>query len=1042
MLFNLIVSASLRNRLLVLAAALLVAGYGAFMLPRIPVDVFPDLNRPTVTLMTEAEGLAPEEVEQLVTFPLETAMNGMPGVTRVRSVSGVGLSIVYVEFAWGTDIWRNRQQAAERLALVRDRLPAGVAPQMAPVSSIMGEIMLVGMTGEGVTPMDLRDLADWVVRPRLLTIPGISQVIPIGGEVRQYRVVPDLARLLALGVGNEQLAAALRQFGTNTGGGYVDQAGREYLIRNIGRTTRLEDLRNAVVDWRAGQPILLRQVAEVDFAPRFRRGDAGLDGGPAVILSVQKQPGADTVALTREVERALAELQSAMPPGVGTDRLQFRQADFIETSIRNVEQVLVEALVVVGLVLFAFLLNIRTTAISLLAIPLSVLVTALVFSALGLSINTMTLGGLAIAVGELVDDAVVDVENILRRLKENRERPEPLPVLRVIATASQEVRSGIVYATMIVVLVFVPLFALSGIEGRLFAPLGIAYVVSILASLLVSVTVTPVLCSFLLPRMRRLGHGDGWLLRQLKAGQERLLLWAFRRPRLIYGVAGAAVLASLAAVPLLPRSFLPPFNEGTLTINVTYRPGISLAESSALGSAAERLLLQVPEVKGVGRRTGRAELDEHAEGVHSTEIDADLRPGRPRAEVLADIRNRLAVLPAAINIGQPIGHRLDHMLSGVRAQIALKIYGDDLDTLIALAERLRGHLEAEVPGLADLQVERVVRIPQLRVAVDRERAALYGVSAAQLTGTLQTLTGGQVVSQVLDGPRRVDVVLRLRDEDRTSAALAAALVETPGGRVPLSLLARVEEADGPNQILRENARRRIVVLANTDGRADPGAVVDRIRTVLAQENLPRGYSTALEGSFQAQEEASRTIAVLFLVSLSLIFVVLYSRYRSAVLALVIMGNVPLALIGAVAALWIAGQPLSVASLVGFVTLTGIATRNGILKVSHYLNLALLEGERWGLALVLRGSRERLAPVLMTALSAGLALVPLLVGADAPGKEILHPVAVTIFGGLVSATLLDTVLTPLLFHRLGRPALERLLRHRASTMPAGHPAEAF
>ncbi len=1042
MLFNTLVSASLRNRLLVIAAALLVAGYGAFVLPRLPVDVFPDLNRPTVTLMTEAEGLAPEEVEQLVTFPVETAMNGMPGVTRVRSVSAVGLSIVFVEFSWGTDIWRNRQQAAERLALVRERLPAGVTPQMAPVSSIMGEIMLVGLSGDSVSPMDLRDIADWVIRPRLLTIPGISQVIPIGGEVRQYRVVPDLARMQALDVSQEQLTAAIRQFGTNSGGGYVDQGGREWLIRNIGRTTRLEDLRDAVVAWRQGQPILLRQVADVDFAPRFRRGDAGLDGRQGVILSVLKQPGADTVELTREVERALAELQTGMPQGVRADRIQFRQADFIERSIGNVERVLVEALVVVGLVLFAFLLNVRTTAISLLAIPLSVLITALVFQMLGLSINTMTLGGLAIAIGELVDDAVVDVENILRRLRENRERAVPLPVLMVIARASQEVRSGIVYATLIVILVFLPLFALSGIEGRLFAPLGVAYVVSILASLIVSITVTPVLCSFLLPRMKRLERGDGWLLRGLKAGQERLLLWSFRRPRFVVAVAALAVAGAAVTVPFLPQSFLPPFNEGTLTINVTFRPGISLADSSALGAFAERLILQVPEVTGVGRRTGRAELDEHAEGVHSGEIDVDLRPGRLRAEVLADIRSRLSILPAAVNIGQPIGHRLDHMLSGVRAQIALKIFGDDLDTLITLAERLRARLEAEVPGLADLQTERVVRIPQLRVAVDRERAALYGISAARLTEALQALTGGQVVSQVLDGPRRVDVVLRLRDEDRTGAALAEALVETPGGRVPLSLLARIEEADGPNQILRENARRRIVVLANVAPGADTASVVGRIRQVMSEAGIPRGYSAALEGTFQAQEEASRTILALALVSLGLIFVVLYSRYRSAVLALVIMGNVPLALVGAVAALWIAGQPLSVASLVGFVTLTGIATRNGILKVSHYINLALLEAERFGLALVLRGSRERLAPVLMTALSAGLALLPLLIGADEPGKEILHPVAVTIFGGLLTSTLLDAVLTPLLFHRFGRAALERLRARGTESGVAPGRAEAY
>jgi heavy-metal exporter, HME family len=1048
MLFNTLVSFSLRNRLFVLIAAALVTAYGLFTLQRLPFDALPDLNRPTVTLITEAEGLAPEEAEQLVSFPVETAMNGLPGVIRVRSVSSPGLSIVYVEFGWDTDVWRVRQLASERLSQIREQLPAGASPVMAPVSSIMGEIMLVAMTAPAdgsVSAMDLRDLAEWVVRPRLLTIPGISQVIPIGGEVRQFRVMPDLARLHALDLSHDELTAALRRFGTNSGGGYVDQAGREYLIRNLGRTTRLEDLRNAVVGWRPGQPILLRQVAEVDFGARFRRGDAGVDGRPAVILAVQKQPGADTIPLTRQVEAALAELKPAMPRGVVADRVQFRQADFIERSIANLRQVLKEAAVVVAVVLFAFLLNLRTTAISLTAIPLSVLLTAIVFSAFGMSINTMTLGGLAIAVGELVDDAVVDVENIFRRLRENRGRGDPEPALRVIARASQEVRSGIVYATAIVVLVFVPLFALSGIEGRLFAPLGVAYITSVLASLVVSITVTPVLCSYLLPRMRRLGEREGRMLSWLKARNDRALLAAFRRPGLVFAVAALGVLGAGASVPSLPRAFLPAFNEGTALVTITYQPGISLAESSALGAAAERLLLEVPEVKGVGRRTGRAELDEHAEGVHSTELDLDLeRSARSRAEILADVRARLAALPAAVNIGQPISHRLDHMLSGVRAQIALKIFGDDLDTLRALAEQLRARLAERVPGLADLQVERQVRIPQLRIAVDHERAALYGVSSAALTTVLQALTNGQVVSQIVDGARRYDVVLRLADADRTTARLADALVETPGGRVPLRLLARVEEADGPNQILREGARRRIVVLANTDGQADMTRVVADIRREMAATALPQGYSFALEGTFQAQEEATRRIAALSLVSLALIFAVLYSRYRSAALAAIIMANVPLALIGAVAALWLAGRPLSVATMVGFVTLAGISTRNGILKVSHYLNLALREGERWGLALILRGSRERLAPVLMTALSAGLALLPLTVGADAPGKEILHPVAITILGGLVSATLLDAFVTPLLFHRFGRPALERLRAGRAgrADAPAGALPETF
>ena len=1049
MLFNTLVTFSLRNRLFVLVAAMLVTVYGAWTLTRMPVDVFPDLNKPTVVLMTEAEGMAPEEAEQLVSFPIETAVNGLPGVTRVRSVSSVGLSIVYVEFDWGADIWRARQQVNERLGQIAGQLPPRVQPMMAPVSSIMGEIMLVAMTAPAdgsVSAMELRTLADWVMRPRLLTIPGVSQVIPIGGEVRQFRVMPDLHRLNALDIDFAALQAALRQFGTNAGGGYVDQAGREFLIRNLGRTTSLEDLRNAPVGFRDGQAILLRQVAEVDFGARFRRGDAGVDGGNAVILGIQKQPGADTIRLTQAVEAALADLQSAMPRGVRGDRVKFRQANFIETSIRNLQTVLAEAAVVVAIVLFAFLLNVRTTFISLTAIPLSILLSVIVFSWIGISINTMTLGGIAIAVGELVDDAVVDVENVFRRLGENRHAATPAPILQVIAAASMEVRSGIVYATMIIIMVFLPLFALTGIEGRLFAPLGIAYIVAILASLVVSITVTPVLCYFLLPKMKNLGEHEGWLVRKLKALNDRLLRWAFARRGAVLGVAGLAVLAAGASVPFLPRLFLPAFNEGTVLISLTFQPGISLNQSSELGRAAENIVRQVPEVRGVGRRTGRAELDEHAEGVHRSELDVDLAPSaRSRAEVLGDLRDRLAVLPGSVSIGQPISHRLEHMLSGVQAQIALKVFGDDLDTLRALAETIRARLATSVPGLVDLQLERQVRVPQLRIAIDHERASLYGVSTAAILEKMQALTGGIVVSQILEGSRRYDLVMRLADADRTTESLANALIETPGGRVPLRMLARVEDADGPNQVLREGARRRIVVQANTDGKVDMAQAVAGIRAELARIELPPGYSTSLEGTFQAQEEAMQTIGLLGLLSLAMIFTVLYSRYRSATLALIIMGNVPLALIGAVLAIWISGQPLSVATLVGFVTLTGIAARNGILKISHYLNLALHEGEKWGLALVLRGSAERLTPVLMTALAAGLALIPLTIGADAPGKEILHPVAVTILGGLVSATLLDTFVTPILFHRFGRPALERLrveAEAARETAPLGAVPETF
>ena len=1028
--FSFLVATSLRNRLFVIAAALVLVAYGSWMLPRVPVDVFPDLNKPTVTLMTEADGLAPQEVEQLVTYPLETSMNGMPGVTRVRSVSGVGLSIVYVEFDWGIDIYRSRQLVAERLSLVGEQLPEGVVPQMGPVTSIMGEIMLIAVTSDTASAMEIREIADFVMRPQLLTIAGVAQVIPIGGEVRQYRIVPNVAALQALGVTYEQIEAAVARFGTNTGGGFIDQNGREYLIRNVGMTQRLEDLRNTVVAQDGAQAVFLHQVAQVDFAPRVKRGDAGFQGKPAVIVSIQKQPGADTVDLTARIEQALADIQRTLPDGVSATNLQFRQATFIETSVDNVKTVLVEAAVVVAVVLILFLMNWRATFISLTAIPISILVTVLVFAAFGLTINTMTLGGLAIAIGELVDDAVVDVENIIRRLKENRTLAVPRPVLEVIASASQEVRSGIVYATMIVILVFIPLFALSGIEGRLFAPLGVAYIVSILASLVTSITVTPVLAYYLLSGKTRSQHRDTFVVRHLKRGNAALLEIAFSHRTLLFATVALAVGAATYAATLLPRAFLPPFNEGTLTISLAYNPGIALAETHRLGTIAENLIAEVPEVVSVGRRTGRAELDEHAEGVHSSEIDVDLeRSDRSKDEVMAEIRSRLAILPASLNVGQPISHRLDHMLSGVRAEIALKIYGDDLDRLLSLADGLRQRLTG-IPGLVDLQVEKQVRIPQLRVDVDHERAALYGLTPAAVTEALETMSNGRTVSQIVEGNRRFDVVMRLSDQDRSTTGLEDLLIATPTGHVPLRMIATVEETDGPNQVLRENGQRRIAVLGNTDGERDMAAIVSDIRAAIAAAEWPQGYVTALEGTFQAQEEASIRIGLLSLVSLILIFVVLYSRYQSGVLALIVMGNIPLALIGSVIALNIAGQPLSVASMIGFITLAGISARNGILKVSHYINLALYEGEHFGKDLVVRGSLERLSPVLMTALSAGLALIPLLVGAGEPGREILHPVAVTIFGGLVSATLLDTFLTPVLFLAFGRKPLERILAGRA------------
>lgn len=1024
--FQKLLGFSLHHRLFVVIAALMLAGYGAFTLPTLPVDVFPDLNRPTVTLLTEAEGLAPQEVEQLVTYPIEATLNGMPGVVRLRSVSSVGLSIVTVEFDWQTDIYKNRQLVSERLAILRQQLPAGVHTQMGPVTSIMGEIMLIAVTSDQVPAMELREIADWVIRPQLLTVSGVAQVIPIGGEVRQYRVSPNLIAMQRLNVTEKMIEGVITDFGTNTGGGFIDQNSREYLIRNIGRSTKLEDLRNLVVDMRGGQPILLRQVADVSFAAQVKRGDAGFQGKPAVIIGVQKQPNADTVKLTRHIEDELAQLQPTLPTGVNANQVQFRQATFIENSISNVKSVLIEASVVVGIVLLLFLMNWRATFISLTAIPISILITVLVFKAFGLSINTMTLGGLAIAIGELVDDAVVGVENVLRRLQLNGLKDSPAPRLQVIKNASHEVRSSIIYATAIIVLVFVPLFAITGLEGQLFRPLGVAYIVSILASLVVSVTLTPVLCHYLLRAKTETKDGDTGLVRALKSANKSLLNWTFSNARVLTASVLAAICVAGWAATQLPRSFLPAFNEGTALVSIIYDPGISLAESNRLGHAAEKIVMQVPEVVSVGRRTGRAELDEHAEGIHSSELDIDLEASaRSRAEVLADIRARLGVFPAAVNIGQPISHRLDHMLSGVRAQIAVKIFGDNLDQLRSIAANMEQKL-ATIPGVVDLQLEKQVLIPQLQVKPNYERAALFGMTPSAVTETLAHLSNGRVLSEIVDGNRRFNVVLRLKDEDRSIAGLRDALVATPTGYVPLSRLADVVEADGPNQILRENQRRRIVVFANSDGSRDMAAIIDDIRQVVATTELPQGVFTRLEGQFKAQEEAARSIAMLSLISFALIFLVLYSRYQSAILSSIVLANIPLAMIGSVAALWAFGLTFSIASLIGFITLTGITARNGILKISHYINLALYEGEQFGEDLVIRGTLERLRPVLMTALSAGLALVPLMIGADVPGREILHPLAVTIFGGLLSATLLDAVFTPLLFLKFGERPLKKLL----------------
>jgi HME family heavy-metal exporter len=1029
--FKWLLESSLANRLLVLIAAVVLMVYGAFTLTRTPVDVFPDLNKPTVTVMTEAGGMAAEEVEQLITFPLETAMNGLPGVESVRSTSSAGLSFLYVTFDWSVDIYRARQLVSERLSAMEEGLPEGLVPRMGPISSIMGEIMQIAIPVDEkkTTPMAVREYADWVLRPRLLAIPGVAQVIPIGGEVRQFQVQPNTVRMAELGITHDQLEAALRGFSANTSGGFLEMNGREVLIRHLGRTSRLEDLSQLAVGSKGGQPILLRQIAEVSFAAAVKRGDGGFAGKPAVILGIQKQPTADTIALTRSIEAALEGLQPSLPAGMEAPRVTFRQASFIEASITTLQGKLIGASVFVAVILFFFLGTLRPTVIALTAIPVSIFITALVFRYFGLSINTMTLGGLAIAIGGLVDDAVVDVENILRRLKADRARPphERQPTLRLVAQASMEVRSGILYATVIIVLVFLPLFALPGIEGRLFVPLGVAFIASTLASLMVSVTVTPVLSYYLLPRLKTLDHGDTRVLAWLKRHYRGALQAVLNRPRAALAAAGVAVLTAAAAVPFFPTTFLPPFNEGTLLVGIRLNPGVTLSESSALARQAEVLMMQVPEVTHVGRRSGRAELDEHAEGVHVSELDVGLKPAeqltRPMDEVRAHIRRQLANLPAAIEVGQPISHRIDHMLSGVRSQIAIKIYGEDLDVLRGQADALQQRL-ATIPGIADLQIEKQVLAPQIKVRVDYAAAAQYGVPAPQILATLQGLVEGERVAQIVEGNRRFALVVRLPESARSLEGLGQILIETPSGRIPLSKVASIEDSDGPNQISRDDGKRRIVLSANASGRPLSEIVAD-IRQVAAQTQLPEGMFITLGGQFEAQEEASRLIGLLSIVSLTLMFVVLYSRYQSAALSALIMVNIPLALVGAVIGLWLSGQPLSVAAMVGFVTLAGISVRNGILKVSHYINLMRFEGESFDHPMIVRGSLERLSPVLMTALVTAFALAPLLFEAELPGTEVLHPVAVVIFSGLISATLLDTFLTPALFWLFGRKPAERL-----------------
>jgi CzcA family heavy metal efflux pump len=1043
---NAIIRFSLHHRPLVVAVALLLLGYGSWQLYHLPIDVFPDLNRPRVVVMTEVPGMAPEEVEALVTFPMESALNGATGVQAVRSSSGVGTSVIFVEFDWGTDIYVDRQIVAEKLSLAADRLPDGVRPQLTPISSVMGQIMIVGMWSESnkTDPMQVRTLADWVVRQRLLTIPGVSQVTTMGGQRMQFQVLVNPADLLAYGVTLQEVVTALEKSNSNVTGGYLaGQGPNEYLVRSLGRIQSIEDLQEVAVKIRDGRPVLLGQVARVIEGPEVKRGDSaafiqeegrGFRGGPAVVLTINKQPGTDTRQLTDRVTAALEELKPSLPSDIRIAPELYQQKQFINLAVENVVAALRDGGILVAIILFAFLLNFRTTLITLTAIPLSVVVTGLVFKWFGMSINTMTLGGLAVAIGELVDDAIVDVENVFRRLRENRRSSQPRPALVVVFQASAEVRNSIAFSTAIIVLVFIPLFALSGMEGRLFTPLGIAYIVSILASLVVSLTVTPVLCYWLLPNApvtRR--EKEGFVLHGLKAVASRVIGMSLGAPRTILVAAVAAVGVSAALLLRLESDFMPPFDEGVAQLNVLMPPGTSLDRSSEVARIVERRLKKIEGVESFVARTGRAEMDEHIIGVNMTEFIITFSPesGRSREQVLDEIREAMADIPGIVtSVEQPLAHLISAMLSGVQAQVAIKLYGDDLEVLRDTLQEMKAVVQG-VPGVTDLLPEPQVLIPQRRIELNRRQLARHGLTVDDVNRFVETAMHGRVISEVLQGQRTFDLFVRLDEPFRQDAeAVNRMSLELPeGGTTPLESVARIYDAGGPNTINREQVRRRVVLQCNTSGRG----LVDVVRDIQQslqpiQERLPTGYFIEYGGQFQSQQSASRMIGVLFIISLAGMFLVLFTMFRSVNFSLQVMAALPMAFIGAVAAIKVTGQTLTVASMVGFISLCGIATRNGILLLDHYLHLVRHEGETWSRQMVIRAGQERLAPVLMTALTAGIGLVPLALAAGQPGKEVLYPVATVIIGGLISSTLLEFLVRPALFWVVGRRAGERLVEN--------------
>ncbi|MEQ9219638.1 MAG: efflux RND transporter permease subunit [Cyclobacteriaceae bacterium] len=1017
---NRILQVSLQNRLFVLLAAALLTASGIFVFRNMNVDVFPDLTAPTVTILTEAHGMESEEVEKLVTYQLETAMNGSPNVRRIRSSSAAGISIVWIEFEWGTDIYRARQIVSERIPMVRENLPSGVgSPTMAPISSIMGEVMLLGIRSDSLSPMELRTLADWTIRPRIKSIGGIANVIVIGGDYKQYQVLANPEKLKYYDVTLGELLEKVQESNVNAPGGFLNEYGNQYIVKGSGRAYSVEHLEEAVLKNVNGQTIKIKDIADVQIGAADKIGDGSLNADPAVILTISKQPDVNTLELTERLDEAIADLNKTLPESVEIKSHIFRQSNFIEASINNLNQTLLEGAFFVVVVLFIFLMNWRTTVISLLAIPISLLVSIIVLKMLGYTINTMSLGGMAIAIGALVDDAIIDVENVFKRLRENIRKPkeERLPVLTVVKDASIEIRSSIIIATLIIIVSFVPLFFLSGMEGRLLQPLGIAFITSVLTSLIVAVTVTPVLCSYLLKSEKVLSkQAEGTKVeRFLRARYVGVLERTLKFPKIVIGLTVGAFIISLILLTQLGRSFLPEFNEGSLVISAVGVPGMSLEESNKNGKLIEQMLLEMPEVDVVTRRTGRAELDEHAQGVNAAEIDVPFTLGRKSKEqFFEEVRTQLSVVPGVnITLGQPIAHRIDHMLSGTRANIAIKIFGDDLQRLFELGKSVETNIKS-IEGIADVAVDQQIEVPQIRITPKRQMLSAYGMTVGDLMEQVDVAFAGEKAGEIYEGQKYFDLIVRFKKESRSSMeALQSALIALPnGGEITLDQLADVKSVSSPNTISREDVKRKIVVAANVQERDLRGVVNEIKQIVAANIDLPEGYRVEYGGQFESEAKASQLLLLTAGVAILIIFLLLYYEFQDVKLSFIVLINLPLALIGGILIVYFTSGIISIAATIGFISLFGIATRNGILLVSRYEDLRK-EG-MYGFELLKTGALDRLNPILMTAFTTGLALIPLALKGGEPGNEIQSPMAVVILGGLLSATLLNLVVIPCVY----------------------------